>query len=370
MRTFPSCHPFLKDGPDSGDEEFLMTNQNLSCVNRERASLRWLPLILAAVTSFGCAARSNRSVEAAGENKTLATNLKTFGTAGKEGVLYPDHEVVLFQHEGPGCLTHMWFGGDWPGYEHTQIRFYVDGEATPSIDMELFLGHGIGWEDRSAPWGTERLGKTGQPSGLYNTYRIPFGKSIRVTGRLGAGVEKPQTFWWILRGVENLPVYLGNIQLPTNARLRLQVHSNVTLSPLQMVDLAQSPGAGAVYQVTLVVSSKNWVFLEAMLRAYLNGATDPLFLSSGTEDYFLGTYYFNRGMYHLPLAGLTHKDTAGAGTCQFSAYRFHDEDPIIFQKSLRLAWRNGEEKNGNVYGDGVNSPQPSQMTSYVWLYEW
>jgi hypothetical protein len=73
-------------------------------------------------------------------------------------------------------------------------------------------------------------------------------------------------------------------------------------------------------------------------------------------------------MYHLPLAGLTHKDAPDAGPCQFSAYRFHDEDPIIFQKGLRLAWRNGEEKNGKAFGDG--SPQPSQMTSYVWLYEW
>ena len=165
---------------------------------------------------------------------------------------------------------------------------------------------------------------------------------------------------------ENLPVYLGNIQLPPNARLRLQVHNDVTLDPLQMVDIAQSPGAGALYQVTLAVSSKNCNFLEAMLRAYINGAKDPLFLSSGTEDYFLGTYYFNRGMYHLPLAGLTHKDAPAAGPCQFSAYRFHDEDPIIFQKGLRLAWRNGEEKDGKAYG----SPQQSQMTSYVWLYEW
>jgi len=33
---------------------------------------------------------------------------------------------------------------------------------------------------------------------------------------------------------------------------------------------------------------------------------------------------------------------------------------------LRLVWRNGEEKDGVPYG----SPQHSQMTSYVWLYEW
>ena len=293
-------------------------------------------------------------------------NLETFGTAGKDGTLYPDHEAVLFEHKGAGCLTQMWFGGDWPGYDRTRIRFYVDGETQASIDMELFLGHGIGWGDAAAPWGSARMGKTGHPSGLYNTYRIPFGKSIRVTGQLGGGVEKPQTFWWIIRGVENFPVFLGNLRLPPNARLRLQVRNNVELEPLQMFEIGQAPGAGALYQVTLVVASKNFNFLEAVLRAYMDGAKEPLLLSSGTEDYFLGTYYFNRGMYHLPIAGLTHKEQAADGTCRFSAYRFHEDDPIIFQKGFRLAWRNGEEKDGKPYG----SPQHSRATSYVWLYEW
>jgi hypothetical protein len=183
---------------------------------------------------------------------------------------------------------------------------------------------------------------------------------------LGAGIEKPQVFWWIIRGVENLPVFLGNLRLPENARLRLQARDNAELAPLQMFEICQSSRAGALYQVTLSVASKNFNFLEAVLRAYLDGAQEPLLLSSGTEDYFLGTYYFNRGMYHLPLAGLTHKEEDADGTCRFSAYRFHEDDPIIFQKGIRLAWRNGEAKDGEPYG----TPQPSRATSYVWLYEW
>ncbi len=326
----------------------------------------WVIAVVATVTSLVCPLAASEIPPDNPESTVSVANLETFGTAGKEGTLYPDHETVLLQHEGAGCLTQMWFGGDWPGYDRTRIRFYIDGEAKASIDMELFLGHGIGWGDASAPWGSARLGKTGHPSGLYNTYRIPFGKSIRVTGQLGAGVEKPQVFWWIIRGVENLPVFLGNLRLPANARLRLQVRENVGLEPLQTLEICQASGAGALYQVTLSVASKNFNFLEAVLRAYMDGAKEPLLLSSGTEDYFLGTYYFNRGMYHLPLAGLTHKEQDTDGTCRFSAYRFHEDDPIIFQKGFRLAWRNGEEKDGKPYG----SPQHSRATSYVWLYEW
>ena len=116
--------------------------------------------------------------------------------------------------------------------------------------------------------------------------------------------------------------------------------------------------------VIVDIGSENLNFLEAIVRAYIDGADEPLLLSSGTENYFLGTYYFNRGMYHHPEAGLTHIDRK-ANT--FSAYRFHEEDPIVFQKSLRFVWRNGEAcEDGRPFGD----PKPSTFTSYVWVYEW
>lgn len=100
-----------------------------------------------------------------------AKPLRSFGTSGK--AVYPftqgaATEAELFTHQGKGCLTHMWFGGKWKDYERMRIRVYVDGETKASIDMELFLGHGIGYKDEAGPWGTKRIGKTGQPSGIYN----------------------------------------------------------------------------------------------------------------------------------------------------------------------------------------------------------
>jgi hypothetical protein len=123
--------------------------------------------------------------------------LKTFSSVGKESrALDGGREAELLRHDGKGCLTHMWFGGDWPGYEKTRIRVYVDGERTPSIDMEMGLGHGVGFGEAAAPWGASRLGKTGHPSGVYNTYRIPFGSGVRVTAQRPEGLPDA-AFWWI-----------------------------------------------------------------------------------------------------------------------------------------------------------------------------
>ncbi len=298
-------------------------------------------------------------------------SLKTFSTAGKElNVLNDYKEAELLRHDGKGCLTHLWFGGDWPGYEKTRVRIYVDGENTASINMELGLGHGCGFGEPASPWGSERMGKTGHPSGIYDTYRIPFGKSIRVTAQRDKNSPDGAPFWWIARGTENLPVTVAGVRLPETARLKLHKLEGHKAKPLEEFDLCDVGGSGALYQVTIagrgLADTGGWKslsFLEACMRAYIDGEKTPLLLSSGLEDYFLGTYYFNRGRYATALAGLTHFDAAKR---EFSAYRFHDDDPVFFQKRLRLTCRCGEQVAGKTTGD----PPETEFTTYTWVYQW
>ena len=301
--------------------------------------------------------------------------LTTFGTMGKQlSILSHEHETDLFQHTGKGCLTHMWFGGNFKDYDKTRLRVYVDSETTASIDVELFLGHGIGFADSAAPWGVARIGKTGDPSGIYNTYRIPFGKAIRVTAQLAPGSPDHPDFWWIIRGTENLPVQLGGVTLPDAARLKVHRRVDYLAQRLEEFSLCDVKSEGALYQVTIAAKGlrtstkpgdrwKDLSYLESCMRAYIGGATNPLYLSSGLEDYFLGTYYFNKGLYYTPVAGLTHLDKERN---EFSAYRFHEDDPVFFHRGLRLTCRCGETLNGK----GLWDPPQTQYTTYVWLYQW
>jgi hypothetical protein len=341
-----------------------------------RAICKRLPALLVILAAFGLgglarqpsqARQSGTGPDRRAEEEQAPPPMELFGTMGKEGKLSPGEEAVLFERDGSGTLTHMWFGGSWPGWGDTRIRVFVDGEERAGIDMALFLGHGVGWGDDDAPWGTARLGKTGRPSGVYNTYKIPFGKGVKVTARLAPGVNGPQTFWWIVRGVTNYPARFGGISLPPEARLRLHRREGVKLDPLEEVEVLKTDRGGLLYAVTLAAESGNYNDLEACLRAYPDGAKEPIFLSSGTEDYFLGTYYFNAGTYHLPIAGVTHLDPDRPGSSfRFSAYRFHEDDPVPFWRGLRLTWRNGEEIGGHRFGD----PKPTTFTSYAWAYEW
>ncbi len=229
--------------------------------------------------------------------------------------------------------------------------------------MELGLGHGVGFEDPAAPWGTHRIGKTGHPSGLFNTYRIPFGSGIRVTAQLADGVTEKPPFWWIIRGVEGLTPEIGGIPLPRAPAFASIGASDRKIAALEEFDLCDVRGQGLLYQVTMAAKSVNFSYLEACMRAYLGDAREPMFLSSGLEDYFLGTYYFNRGLYHTPVAGLTHINEADHS---FSAYRFHEEDPVYFRDRLRLTCRCGERLGDFTFHD----PRETMFSTYAWVYQW
>lgn len=69
------------------------------------------------------------------------------------------------------------------------------------------------------------------------------------------------------------------------------------------------------------------------------------------------------------MAGLTHLNKEDKS---FSAYRFHEEDPIFFEKGLRLTVRCGEKVENQVHNKRLQTwkAPPTTYTSYVWIYEW
>ena len=299
--------------------------------------------------------------------------LKTFSASGKGGdVLQAGKETELLSHTGHGCLTYMFFAMD----ERVRVRVYVDGEAHPSIDMALDLGHGYAFGGSPAPFGSPKMGRYGAQ---FNTYRIPYGSSVRVTlfpmtNVFDAGTGKKG--WWTIRGTDNLPAIVGGMRLPDNARLRLYTLEPYDAKPLEEFNMCDVQGAGMLYLVVIAAQSQrkvtgSWTdlsYMEGDIRAYIDGAKVPEFLSSGLEDYFLGSGYFHQNqLYYGAVAGLTYINKAEGA---FSAYRFHDDDPVFFQHGFRLTCRDGETYQQTSNGWKIGDPPPTEYRTYVWLYRW
>eukprot|EP00494_Astrolonche_serrata_P024065 UN24323 len=229
------------------------------------------------------------------------------------------------------------------GWESAVVRVYVDGETTASIEITLLELANIGkWKSNSkktTPWGVGLFGHTAK-NGVYSTVRIPFGETLRTT----LTSSRSGSFSFTILGVENYPVLVGDITLPTEARLKVYHKNDILLKPyesLAMVDVDRGT-AGAVFILQWDAISTSLYFMEACVRAYFDGSDTPIFLASGGEDYFLSAWYFNEGEFETPEAGVTFFNDKTT----VSAYKVHDRDPIIFDDGFRMEFRNCEKVGG------------------------
>ena len=354
---------------------------------------------------------SSMAVQSAMCAITLSPHATLFGHSIKNGPLPADTELTTFEHtcKVPPCVvTQLHVPSIYPpqgqpwNWQNGIIKIYTDGGESPSIVFTLgdlaALGSygaiGASAPQDGSPYGIGLFGKTAKSGGVYSTVRIPFQRSIRTTIQAPPGAKGQSTYWFIVRGIEATPVTLGDMVLPAEASLSIHRATNITLSNLEFVTLAEVPAgrAGALLLTQFDAAAANYGYLEACLRAYIDGAPEPLFLSSGAEDYFLSASYFDEGMFKTPNSGLTFKD--GKGT--LSAYKVHDRDPVVWKDGLKLVWRNCETTSGcgntsfcpnqwcsAAHGIATEYKQPASVapkgdfvgesalySTTVWMYTW
>jgi len=282
---------------------------------------------------------------------------------------------VLPSSISQGVMTHFWSTAPFPVLENTLVRYYIDNDMLPSVAFYPPQACGVGFNDQHAPWGLKWFGKGAADAAWYNNFRIPFGKKIRITVQSMNGTGGG--FYIILRGLPNFAFDIGGYPIPKTARMKLQVFDR-DVDPIAWVPIADIPGgSGLFFMHTLAVRSGNLNFLEGCYHQYspYNQPFPGTILSTGTEDYFDSAWYFNAGEFWLDVSGFTHfKDNGNYVT--WSAYRFHEMDPLPFQNGFRLVWRNGDvldpagQKCYAQTGYVVGSPTVSRVTSYAWVYVW
>ena len=309
----------------------------------------------------------------------MSRNLKTFSFQCKGWHLPANSETVLFSSKDntAGILTHQW-GAD----QHINVFIYIDYEIQPSISFNILLAHGLGFcpsqnndnYDRHhhiGPFESNYISQPAKQGGFSNFYKIPFSKHIKITVK----PEYEAWIWYLGHGVYNMPMifYESQLKFPENNSTRLYLYKteNITLKPVENIILANiSNSSGVLFQITLVATSKSYAYLEACLRAKIDG--EFIHLSSGTEDIFGGSLYYDWGetTYAGNQFGATYVNPDNSGS---STYRFFTQDPILFYDSFQLIWKNGDHdfcndnQEGNiVFGDILGN---TTITSYVWIYQ-
>ncbi|PNE23616.1 hypothetical protein V511_00665 [Mesotoga sp. Brook.08.YT.4.2.5.1] len=263
--------------------------------------------------------------------------------------------VELARIEGPGTIRHIWITVDSNAYRSCLIRFYWDGEQSPSVEAPLgdFFGctHGLRYNINSLPVAVN-------PSGGFNCYwPMPFENCARIEVENLSPKPFQNFFYQIDYSLGSIPESAAYF----HAEWR---RSMTTRECPEHVILDCVSGIG--HYVGTVASwtqfSNGW-WGEGEVKFFIDGEEDPSICTTGTEDYFGGAWCFGES-FSAPFCGYPLWKRDEGQVPRHGLYRWHIPDPIRFNNSIRvtvqaLGW----------YPDGAFQPLTDDIATVAYWYQ-
>lgn len=248
-------------------------------------------------------------------------------------VIKAGETFTLAEIEGSGAIQHIWMTptGNW---KFSIIRMYWDDETTPSVECPVGDFFAMGWNQYSP---LSSLAICVNPGSAFNCYwPMPFRKKCRIT--MENINETDMTLYY--------QIDYTLTQVPDDAAYFHAQYRRSNPNATSIYTIADGiKGKGQFVGVYLAwgVNNNGW-WGEGEIKFYIDGDSKfPTICGTGTEDYFCGSYNFDRdGQYKefcTPYSGL-HQVIKPDGTYKsqqrFGLYRWHIMDPVRFEKDLKI----------------------------------
>ena len=240
----------------------------------------------------------------------------------------PGETVTLMDVAGPGVIQHIWLVADPAKGRSHVLRFFWDGEETPSVEVPASDFFAVG-HNKFAP--VNSLAVVVTPASAFNCYwPMPFRKRARVTFTNEDPEELHLLTWQITYAETEVPPDAGTF----HAQWRRAVTDRANPDHV-IVEGIRGRGKYVGTFLAWTQLSDGW-FGEGEIKFFMDGdAKFPTICGTGTEDYFCGSYGFSE-IYSTPYAGNVLKHAGENGPPKWSLYRWHLMDPICFGKDLRV----------------------------------
>ncbi len=278
-------------------------------------------------------------------------------------IVEPGETITIAEMEGPGAIQQIWMTptGNW---QFSILRFYWDDEKEPSVESPVGAFFGMGWGNEYAPLNS--LPVTVNPGSAFNCYwKMPFRKKCRITIENINKTEAMRLYYQVNYTLTTV----GEDEGYFHAQYR---RSNPNTNSLHTIlDGVKGKGQYVGTYMGIGVNNNGW-WGEGEIKFFMDGDKEyPTIAGTGTEDYFCGSYNFDRNGHYTefstPYAGL-HQVIRPDGTYRsqqrFGMYRWHIMDPIRFNDDLKvtiqdLGWRDG----------GRYLPQKSDIITVAYWYQ-
>jgi hypothetical protein len=291
-------------------------------------------------------------------NGVRSKRASSWDTTGGNSDFWPipaGKTVTLADLKGAGCVRHIWMTTRETdnNLRRLVVRMYWDGEQTPSVVCPLGdffgLGHGKANYFNSMPLQTSHLG-------LNCWFPMPYVSGARVTVTNDTDLDSALYFYIDYQEWSEASKDLGRFhahwrrQVVTTAKNpkrgpnALGKEDDLNLSDADNYLVLQTAGKGHYVGCCLHIDTRQtgWWGEGDDMFVIDDEPWPPRLHGTGTEDYFCGAWNYNllNQTYSNPYYGYSFKTNADY-TGKHSQYRFHVEDPIYFEKSLRFSIEHG-----------------------------
>ncbi|HEV2472229.1 MAG TPA: glycoside hydrolase family 172 protein, partial [Chthonomonadales bacterium] len=251
----------------------------------------------------------------------------------------PGATHVLLDAAGPGVITHIWltFLGPEPhpwarngsaNHQEMLLRIYWDDQESPGVEAPVgdFFASCFGKRSEvvSLPVVVAR-------GSAYNCFwHMPFRKAARIE-ILNQG-DKPISLLYY-----NVDWIKKDSISPDTPYFYARYRQEYPCRKGEDYVILDTRGKGHFVGAVLAVRTRSpaW-FGEGDEKIYIDGESKPSIWGTGTEDYFLSAW----GLIKLntPYFGVPYFDQWGIVGCHTSAYRWHVNDPIVFNSAIRVTF--------------------------------
>jgi hypothetical protein len=268
-------------------------------------------------------------------------------------VIAAKSSYTVAEINGSGSIQHIWMTptGNW---RNSIIRFYWDDETTPSVEAPVGDFFCMGWGQYAH---LNSLAVTVNPGSAFNCYwPMPFRKKCRITMENIDDADMV-LYYQVDYVLTEVPADAAYFHAQFNRTNPLPLKTDYVL-----VNGIKGRGQYVGTYIAWGVHNNGW-WGEGEIKFFMDGDENyPTICGTGTEDYFCGSYDFdtrkkndagveevNYTPFSTAYAGL-HQVIKGDGhygiAQRFGLYRWHINDPIRFEKDLKvtiqaLGWRSG-----------------------------
>lgn len=283
---------------------------------------------------------------------------RTGGNADRWAI-QPGATQELFNAEGPGVISHIWFTISAQSGNHLKelvLRIYWDGNAKPSVETPIGDFFGLNLNQYVIYESAYLACSPGRSLNCY--FAMPYRKSARMTvtneGRQQVGAFYSNIDYMTVPSLPDDALYFHAQYRQASPCVPVRGEA-AKLNPDGKLNYvyAETRGRGHLMGVTIgvLLNADGWMG-EGDEMIFIDDETKPAIVGTGSEDYLLGSWNFGgrdgavpfaHRYYGAPLIIMAER-TGGRYCC----YRWHGDNPVTFTRYLKHTMEHG---HGNDRGD-------------------